>query len=209
MPSTLAPRVQALLAALPNERTRRFVQEYVVDFNGTQAAIRAGYAAHAAPTQAAKLLKKAHISACVHALVQPVAEELQLTAHRVMKEVAMVAFFDPIDAFDEDGRMKKIRDMPADVRRNIKAYDRKTGKVFFNSKNEALSLAARITKIVEQDAPPDITQFEQLAAQHFQLPPHPTTIIAGTHTNGSTHGNGVDPHANGNGNGSGPAHRHA
>lgn len=46
-------------------RRQRFVDEYVVDFNGTQAAIRAGYAPKAANEQAARLLANASVKAAV------------------------------------------------------------------------------------------------------------------------------------------------
>ncbi len=38
-----------------------FVNEYLVDFNATQAAIRAKYSPHTARQQATRLLTKAHI----------------------------------------------------------------------------------------------------------------------------------------------------
>jgi len=46
-------------------KRQRFVDEYVVDFNGTQAAIRAGYAPKAANEQAARLLANASVKAAV------------------------------------------------------------------------------------------------------------------------------------------------
>ena len=46
-------------------KRQRFVDEYVVDFNGTQAAIRAGYAPKAANEQAARLLANASVKAAI------------------------------------------------------------------------------------------------------------------------------------------------
>lgn len=46
-------------------KRQRFVDEYVVDFNGTQAAIRAGYAPKAAQEQAARLLSNAIVKEAV------------------------------------------------------------------------------------------------------------------------------------------------
>lgn len=46
-------------------RWQRFVDEYVVDFNATRAAIRAGYSAKTAQVQSSKLLSKPIIKAAV------------------------------------------------------------------------------------------------------------------------------------------------
>jgi len=44
-----------------NTRHSRFIDEYLVDFNGAQAAIRAGYSPNAAKEQAYHLLTNTHI----------------------------------------------------------------------------------------------------------------------------------------------------
>jgi len=44
-----------------DERWRAFAREYVIDFNGTQAAIRAGYAVKGAAVQASRLLTNAKV----------------------------------------------------------------------------------------------------------------------------------------------------
>lgn len=44
-----------------NEKQKRFCDEYVIDYNATQSAIRAGYSANSARITASKLLTKANI----------------------------------------------------------------------------------------------------------------------------------------------------
>jgi phage terminase small subunit len=51
-----------------NDRQRRFAEEYCVDFNGTQAAIRAGYSADTARQQAWRMLTNVNISAAIEHL---------------------------------------------------------------------------------------------------------------------------------------------
>lgn len=41
-----------------NEKQREFIRQYIIDFNGTAAAIRAGYAEKSAPARASDLLRK-------------------------------------------------------------------------------------------------------------------------------------------------------
>lgn len=45
-----------------NPKQEKFIEEYLVDFNGTQAAIRAGYSRKTAASQASDLLKLPHVS---------------------------------------------------------------------------------------------------------------------------------------------------
>lgn len=75
-----------------NDRQRAFVQEYIVDFNATQAAIRAGYAPRAAQEQSSRLLSKAIVGAAVAAAIQARSERVQISADDVLREVAALAF---------------------------------------------------------------------------------------------------------------------
>lgn len=63
-------------------KQRAFVSEYVVDKNGAQAAIRAGYSAAAAKEQAARLLTKANIRAAVSELLEKAAQRTEWTFDR-------------------------------------------------------------------------------------------------------------------------------
>lgn len=75
-----------------NDRQRAFVHEYIVDFNATQAAIRAGYAPRAAQEQSSRLLSNAIVGAAVADAIRARAERTQITADRVLEEFAAVAF---------------------------------------------------------------------------------------------------------------------
>lgn len=71
-----------------------FVRQYLVDFNGAQAAIRAGYSKNAAKEQAARLLTKANVMAAVQAAQSKVADKLEVTTERIERELAVIAFSD-------------------------------------------------------------------------------------------------------------------
>jgi phage terminase small subunit len=71
-----------------------FCREYIKDLNGTQAAIRAGYSEHTAGSQAHDLLKKPEISARVQQLLDARSKRLEITADRVLNELAKIAFAD-------------------------------------------------------------------------------------------------------------------
>jgi phage terminase small subunit len=79
-----------------NDRQRNFIREYLdpngANLNGTQAAIRAGYSAKTANEQAARLLAKASISDEIERQRARRTDRLQITADRVLKELALLGF---------------------------------------------------------------------------------------------------------------------
>ena len=83
----------------------RFVAEYLVDLNGTQAAIRAGYSPKTANEQAARLLAKASIFEAVQTGQAKRFNKLGITAERVLSEFARIGFSDVRNVFDETGRL--------------------------------------------------------------------------------------------------------
>lgn len=73
-------------------KQKRFCEEYVIDFNGAQAAIRAGFSKNAAKEQAARLLTKANITEYVKILQTKLQERSQITADMVINELAKCGF---------------------------------------------------------------------------------------------------------------------
>ncbi len=65
-------------------RQTRFVQEYLLDPNATQAAIRAGYSAHTADVQGSRLLSNVKVAAAIQAGQTVLSERLEVTADRVV-----------------------------------------------------------------------------------------------------------------------------
>src|SRR5271165_758583 len=65
-------------------KQKNFCIEYLKDHNGTQAAIRAGYSAHTANEQAARLLAKVSVRAEITRRQERVAEKVELTAEYVL-----------------------------------------------------------------------------------------------------------------------------
>ena len=74
------------MAELSNPRHERFCREYIIDYIGTQAAIRAGYKSSNARDQASTLLTKPDILARVRELQQEQMERLALNADMVVLE---------------------------------------------------------------------------------------------------------------------------
>lgn len=75
-------------------KQQRFVDEYLIDLNGTQAAIRAGYSASTAAEQAYDLLRKPQIVDSIAVARKAQQERTQITADKVVTELALIAFAD-------------------------------------------------------------------------------------------------------------------
>ncbi len=73
------------------DRRRRFVQEYLIDMNGTQAAIRAGYARSGAHTEANRLLAAPEVRVMVAEGQKALQERTEVTQEYVVRNLKEVA----------------------------------------------------------------------------------------------------------------------
>jgi phage terminase small subunit len=77
-------------------KQQQFVQEYLVDLNATQAAIRAGYSPRTANRIASENLSKLDIQATIDSEIAERSRRTEVTLDRVVKELAAIAFADPL-----------------------------------------------------------------------------------------------------------------
>lgn len=82
-----------------------FVKEYLIDKNATQAAIRAGYSEKTAHVIGKQSLNKVKIKKHIDKELAKVTSTLEVTAERVIAEIAKMAFsnHEDITTIDEDG----------------------------------------------------------------------------------------------------------
>lgn len=84
------------------DRQVRFCDEYLIDLNATQAAIRAGYSPTSAQEQGSKLLSKGMVRARIDADMAEQSRRTGVTADRVIRELARVAFVNAPDVINMD-----------------------------------------------------------------------------------------------------------
>lgn len=77
-----------------NNRQRRFVEEYLVDLNATQAAIRAGYSEKTADVQGPRLLGNVRIAAAIADAQRARSTRTGITQDRVLRELELLSFSD-------------------------------------------------------------------------------------------------------------------
>jgi phage terminase small subunit len=73
---------------------QKFVDEYLIDLNGSKAATRAGYSARSSATMASRLLSYPHVAAAIDEGIEARAARARVTADRVIDEYARIAFSD-------------------------------------------------------------------------------------------------------------------
>ncbi len=84
------------------KKQKRFVEEYLIDLNATQAAIRAGYSPDTANEQGSRLLANVNISAEVSRAMAERSKRTGVNADRVIRELAKIAFVNADDVIDAE-----------------------------------------------------------------------------------------------------------
>src|SRR4030042_1544702 len=103
----------------------RFCEEYLVDLNATQAAIRAGYSEKTARQIANRLLTIVDIQERISELRDKLSKKAEVSVERVLKELVLIGFSDISDVLGiEEGGMiiaKRFDEMGEGKSRLLKA----------------------------------------------------------------------------------------
>jgi len=133
-------------------KQKRFVEEYLIDLNATQAAIRAGYSPNTAYSIGNENLNKPEIRARIDKAMAERSKRTGINADRVLQELARIAFINPIDVIDtEDATVREDAnddDLAAVQSVKIKTIPTKNGsgverEVKLNDKIRALELLGK------------------------------------------------------------------
>lgn len=90
------------------DKQEMFCREYLKDLNGTQAAIRAGYSAKTARQISDNLLSKVDIQTFIDSLKEKRADKLEISAEKVLAELAKIGFSDLKDFLNNDYSLKNL-----------------------------------------------------------------------------------------------------
>ena len=96
-------------------KQRAFVDEYLVDLNATQAAIRAKYSAKTAKEQGARLLSKVNVAEAIALEMQNRSKRVQRTADDVMRDLAAIRADAMQIVTDKDGNLVML-DKPSAIK---------------------------------------------------------------------------------------------
>lgn len=118
----------------PSQKPRRkltdnqklFIAEYLVDRNATRAYL-AAYPnvkkVHTAEQAGSRLLRNVKVATAIDKAIEKKEKQLEISADRVIKESARLAFFDPRKLFDENGNPKSIHELDDDTAACIGGID--------------------------------------------------------------------------------------
>ncbi len=108
-------------------KQERFVAEYLVDLNATQAAVRAGYSPKDADVQGPRLLGYVGIAAAIAEGKAKAIAKTGITAERVLAELEAVAFSDVDNHFvDDAGNLHNVDGAPKLAKRAVASMKRKS-----------------------------------------------------------------------------------
>jgi phage terminase small subunit len=105
-----------------NPKQKRFVDEYLVDLNATQAYIRAGYSAKTADVAGPRLLGDVRVQAAIKQRQEDRTKRTEITQDRVLLELARIAFADIGELFDEAGGLRAVQDLTEEQTRAIASF---------------------------------------------------------------------------------------
>ena len=97
------------------KKQRRFTEEYLIDLNATQAAIRAGYSPDTAYSIGQENLKKPEIKTRIAKAMAERSRRTGVNADRVVTELAKIAFVNANDVIDVDTATIKPDAAPEDT----------------------------------------------------------------------------------------------
>lgn len=123
-------------------KQKKFVEEYLIDLNATQAAIRAGYSPNTAQEQSSRLLSNVMVKNEIDKAMAERSRRTGINQDRVLRELAKIAFVNPNDVINfRDATVKmtseenlaaiasiKVKEMPGEygnaTEREVKLYDK-------------------------------------------------------------------------------------
>jgi phage terminase small subunit len=102
-------------------KQQRFVDEYLLDLNATQAAIRCGYSKKTAYSAGQRLLKHVEVGPELEKALQARAEKTKIDAEWLLIRLAEEATADVNDLYDEQGQLKPVCEWPLIWRQGLVA----------------------------------------------------------------------------------------
>ncbi|MFH0046219.1 terminase small subunit [Pseudomonas aeruginosa] len=94
------------------KKQRLFVDEYLIDLNATQAAIRAGYSTRRATEIGYQLLQRSEVAQAIQAAMAERSKRTEVEADYVIRRLREIDEMDVLDILEDDGSFRSIRDWP-------------------------------------------------------------------------------------------------
>lgn len=143
-----------------------FCNQYLIDLNGKQAAIRAGYSAKTAENQASRLLSNAKVQQMVTRLQEKTRKRVEITKQEIIEELGAIAFADIRDYLWFDGftvRFKPFSELTDRQSKAIESVKQTKDGIELKLHGKSWSIE-RVCRLLGYDAPKDLNlNFENLS----------------------------------------------
>lgn len=133
------------------DKQQRFVEEYLIDLNATQAAIRAGYSESTARSIASENLSKPDIIEAISEAQAKRSQRTEITADRVLKELGRIGFSDIRNVLTPLGHLRNPNEWDDDTAAAIAAIEVVTNSGEAGRDDEGRKLVERTHKIKTWD----------------------------------------------------------
>ena len=133
-------------------KQKMFIDEYLIDLNATQAAIRAGYSPNNADKIGSELLGKTRVSDAIKTAMAERSKRTGINQDRILMELAKIALVNPENVVNFDEATIREDALPEDLAAvasvKVKRFPTKDGEgiereIKFYDKTKALDLAGR------------------------------------------------------------------
>lgn len=104
-------------------KQQRFIDEYMIDMNATQAAIRAGYSEKTAQEQSSRLLSNVMVQQAVNEAKHNRSERVMFDADEVLRAHVDIHRMDVADILDDNGAVLPLQQWPKEWRQNVSSFE--------------------------------------------------------------------------------------
>ena len=125
-------------------KQQRFVEEYLIDLNATQAAIRAGYSEKTAKVIAAQNLSKLNVQEAIEEAQNKRAERTEITQDMVLQELAKIGFSNMLDYMTKTDSGDLVPDFSALTRDQSAAISEITVETYTEGRGEGAEEVKRV-----------------------------------------------------------------
>jgi phage terminase small subunit len=127
-------------------KQKLFAQEYLVDLNATQAAIRAGYSKKTARQTGTENLSKPVIAERIQELMNERAERVKYTSDQALRDLAGIIRFDFRKLYDDFGDVLPVCEWPDDAVLGVAGHDVSSIRFSRDKDDEPLNLFTKKLK---------------------------------------------------------------
>ena len=145
-----------------NEKQDMFCREYLIDLNGAQAAIRAGYSKKGANSKASQLLAKVSIQNHISSLMRQRVEQISIDAKYVLHRLVEIDQLDIIDILDSKGSIKSTNEWPAAWRKTISSIE-------VSERNSVTEQGQVLEVLIKKIRWPDKLKNLELLGKHIEV----------------------------------------